>query len=54
MIRSLNELYEEYVIKHNGTPKHDLGHFIRVMSKIIHHKTYIKPKIKWWYEHSNL
>jgi hypothetical protein len=48
MKKSLTDLYNEYTQRHNGKPKHDFGHFIRVMSMIDHHKTYIRPKIEWW------
>jgi hypothetical protein len=48
MRKNLSDLYEEYKIKHNGKPKHSFSHFIRVMSMIDHHRTYIRPKIEWW------
>ena len=47
MIKTLSDLYEEYKIKHNGKPKHSFSHFIRVMSMVEHHRTYIRPKIEW-------
>lgn len=48
MEKSLNTFYEEYKVRHNGKPKHDYSHFIKVMSMIIFHRTMIRPKIKWW------
>ncbi len=48
MRKTLSDLYEEYKIRHNGKPKHSFSHFIRVMSVLDHHRTYIRPKIEWW------
>jgi hypothetical protein len=48
MRKTLNDLYEEYKIKYNGKPKHRFSHFIRVISMVEHHRTYIRPKIEWW------
>jgi hypothetical protein len=47
-VKNLNHLYVEYVHRYNGNPKHTYSHFIRVMSRIYHHRTLIKPKVKWW------
>lgn len=46
MRKTLSDLYDEYVIKYNGHPKHDFSHFIRVASMINHHRTYIRTKFK--------
>jgi hypothetical protein len=48
--RTLNELYNEYKIRHGGSPKHSFAHFIRVMNMLTHHKTLIRPRIQWWEE----
>jgi len=48
MRKTLTDLYNEYSQRYNGNPKHNFSRFIRVMSKIDHHRTYIKPKIEWW------
>lgn len=48
MRKTLTDLYDEYSQKYDGKPKHNFSHFIRVISRINHHKTYIKPKIVWW------
>jgi hypothetical protein len=48
MIKSLSDLYEEYKIKHNGKPKHSFSHFIIVISKLEHHRSYIRHQIEWW------
>lgn len=48
MRKTITNLYEEYVERHNGKPKHSFSRFIRVMSHIIHHKEEIKPQIIWW------
>ncbi len=48
MKKTLTDLYVEYKIRYNGKPKHSFHHFIRVMTMLEHHRTYIKPKIKWW------
>ena len=48
MRKSLTDLYNEYTQRHNGKPKYSFSYFIRVMSMIDHHKTYIRPKIEWW------
>lgn len=47
-MKTLNTLWEEYIIRHNGTPKHTFEHFIRVLSSIHHHRELIRPKIEWW------
>lgn len=49
-MKTLTDLYNEYSQIYNGKPKHDFFHFIRVMSMLDHHKTYIRPKIVWWSE----
>ncbi len=46
--KTLTDLYEDYKNRHDGKPKHSFHHFIRVMSMIDFHRTYIRPKIKWW------
>jgi hypothetical protein len=46
--KTLTDLYEEYKNKYNGKNKHNFSHFIRVMSMINHHRTFIRPKIIWW------
>ena len=48
MRKTLTDLYDEYSQRHNGKPKHSFSHFIRVASRIDHHRTYIRPKIEWW------
>jgi len=48
--KDIRYLYKEYYDKHNGNPKHDFSHFIRVRSSIIHHKEKIRPMIIWWSE----
>ncbi len=48
--KTLSDLYDEYVSRHNGKPKHDFSHFIKVMSMYEHHHTLIRPMIKWWQE----
>ena len=48
MRKTLTDLYNEYVLRYNGNPKHNFLHFIRVMSSIEHHRNYIRPQIQWW------
>jgi hypothetical protein len=48
MKKTLSDLYQEYKIRHDEKPKHSFSHFIRVMSEIYHHRTYIRTKIEWW------
>jgi hypothetical protein len=48
MRKTLTDLYNEYYIRYNRNPKHDFSHFIKVIGRINHHITYIKPKIRWW------
>ncbi len=48
MRKTLSDLYEEYKIKYNGKPKYSFSDFIRIMSMVDHHRTYIRPKIEWW------
>jgi hypothetical protein len=48
MNSSLSKLYDDYVVRYNGLPKHDFSHFIRIISMWSHHNTYIRPKIRWW------
>lgn len=45
--KTLNDLYDEYVIKYNGNPKYDYCHFITTMSNIIFHYEIIRPMIIW-------
>ena len=45
--KSLTDLYEEYSKRYNGKPKHDFGHFIRVMSQLNHHRTLIRPQYEF-------
>ena len=46
--KTLSNLYEEYQEKHNGKPKHSFAHFATVLSKLRHHRKYIRPKIIFW------
>lgn len=46
--KTLNDLYDEYVIKYNGNPKYDYCHFVTTMSNIIFHYEVIRPMIIWW------
>ena len=46
--KDLNVLYNQYFIKYKGEPKHGFCHFVRVMSMLEHHRTHIRPKIKFY------
>lgn len=48
MIKTYDELYDDYKLKHNNKPKNDFEHFLIVLSKIHHHRELIRPKIIWW------
>jgi len=48
MTKTLTNLYNEYSQRYSGKPKHSFSHFIRVVSRIDHHRTYIRPQIEWW------
>lgn len=47
--KTYHDLYDEYVERYNGEPKHDFGHFIRVMSSLEHHHELIRPRIIFWH-----
>ncbi len=48
MRKTFTILYKEYSKRYNNNPKHNFSHFIKVMSMIEHHRTIIRPMIKWW------
>lgn len=49
-MKTLSDLYKEYEIRHGGNPKHNFSHFIKVVSMVDNHRTYIRPMIRWWEE----
>lgn len=53
MRKTIINKFDEYKKKHNGNPKYCFSDFIRIINKIEHHRTYIRPKIKWWSEVHN-
>jgi len=48
-----DDLFEQYKKKYNGLAKHDYNHFVTTIDKINHHRTFIRPMIKWWRENNN-
>lgn len=45
---SYDDLFEQYKKKYDGLPKHNYNHFVTTIAKIKHHRTFIRPMIKWW------
>ncbi len=48
MPKDLNKLWEEYRDRYDGEPKHGYPYFVKVMSKIQHHRELIRPYIDFW------
>ena len=47
--KTINDIYEEY-IRNCKTKPTEFGTFLRIYSSINHHRTYIRPQIKWWHD----
>lgn len=48
-MKSYSQLYDEYCERYNK-PKHNFSHFITTLASIHHHRKFIRPSIKWWYD----